>query len=528
MKKKYIIVFLLSFFVTATFALVTDHRWEDWYITYRASKNLAIGNGLTFTKGERVHSFTSPINTLLPAAFAYVFDSNPDEYAVWLYRFVNALVIGFCGVLLIRISSLLKLSEIAGYFLLALFLTNTLIIDNSINGMEAPYMILFLLILIENLFKHENSSKAGYIIAFTGLMYTRPDGFIYAGSLITGYFAFHTNFRDLSSQWPQVKKIFWAVSLSILLYAPWTVLTWIYYGSPIPHTIIAKGNIKTYDLLYILQNFLLFPYKVLTKQSSIVQLFTPAYAYFGGWHKMHIPGMVVSIISALIFFIPVFPRAARSLSSSIYLCDFYLTYISGQEGMPWYLPNIIIQVIIAAAITFHYLSLQFNSKMVSAAAMTFIAFNIAVISLGAYEMRIQQKVIEYGNRKKIGLWLKSHSKSEKSTVFMECLGYIGYFSQLKTYDYPGMSSPEVVKTIKELKGKNNYANIIDKLSPEWLVLRPEECIKVNADLPDLLLSKYILVKTFDVRQDIPKNWYLFGKEYLYFDALFYVYQRKKL
>ena len=53
------------------FALYTKNAWEDWYITYRASKNLALGHGLVFTPGERVHSFTSPIGTLIPALLAY-------------------------------------------------------------------------------------------------------------------------------------------------------------------------------------------------------------------------------------------------------------------------------------------------------------------------------------------------------------------------------------------------------------------------------------------------------------------------
>jgi hypothetical protein len=35
MKKQNLVIFL----AIAAFAWYTDHRWEDWYITYRASKN---------------------------------------------------------------------------------------------------------------------------------------------------------------------------------------------------------------------------------------------------------------------------------------------------------------------------------------------------------------------------------------------------------------------------------------------------------------------------------------------------------
>ncbi len=62
------IVFGLVFALALSWAVYSQQAWEDYYITYRASKNLAEGHGLTFTPGERVHSFTSPLGVLLPAA----------------------------------------------------------------------------------------------------------------------------------------------------------------------------------------------------------------------------------------------------------------------------------------------------------------------------------------------------------------------------------------------------------------------------------------------------------------------------
>jgi len=46
-------VFVLAFACAALFALFTRHAWEDYYITYRASKNLATGHGLVFNVGDR-------------------------------------------------------------------------------------------------------------------------------------------------------------------------------------------------------------------------------------------------------------------------------------------------------------------------------------------------------------------------------------------------------------------------------------------------------------------------------------------
>ena len=60
-------VFIAALLLALGYALATDRVWEDYYITWKSSKNLAEGNGLVFHPGERVHTFTSPLGVLLPA-----------------------------------------------------------------------------------------------------------------------------------------------------------------------------------------------------------------------------------------------------------------------------------------------------------------------------------------------------------------------------------------------------------------------------------------------------------------------------
>ena len=69
--------------VSLGFAAFTLHAWEDYFITFRASLNLATGNGLVFQPGERVHTFTSPLGTLLPALFAIGGGENAAVRALW-------------------------------------------------------------------------------------------------------------------------------------------------------------------------------------------------------------------------------------------------------------------------------------------------------------------------------------------------------------------------------------------------------------------------------------------------------------
>ena len=59
----------LTILVSLAYVAITNHVWEDFYITFKHSKNLVEGHGLVYNPGERVHGFTSVINTLLPALY---------------------------------------------------------------------------------------------------------------------------------------------------------------------------------------------------------------------------------------------------------------------------------------------------------------------------------------------------------------------------------------------------------------------------------------------------------------------------
>jgi hypothetical protein len=93
------VVLLGAFTAAILFATYTDLAWDDWYITFRASKNLALGHGLTFTVGERVYSYTSPLGTLIPALLSYLTGNSSDNLVLWLFRGLNALILGFAAVL---------------------------------------------------------------------------------------------------------------------------------------------------------------------------------------------------------------------------------------------------------------------------------------------------------------------------------------------------------------------------------------------------------------------------------------------
>jgi hypothetical protein len=140
-------------------------------------------------------------------------------------------------------------------------------------------------------------------------------------------------------------------------------------------------------------------------------------------------------------------------------------------------------------------------------------------------LRFKQDVIEWNHRRLIGLWLKEHAAPGES-VYLEPLGYIGYFSGCKMLDWPGLVSPEVVAARRKLPAPSGYAwrEVAELLKPSWIVARPGE-----ARLPGqwaFLSKNYELVKVFNVQDKIQMDVISeFGLTFV--DGAFAVYHRTK-
>jgi hypothetical protein len=107
---------------------------------------------------------------------------------------------------------------------------------------------------------------------------------------------------------------------------------------------------------------------------------------------------------------------------------------------------------------------------------------------------------------------------------LEPLGYIGYYSQLKMFDYPGLSSPEMVAA--RLKYGDNGIILVNALEPRWVVLRPGELYSNDPALNKWFTDHYALAKVFNAEKQISDVQFLPGRPYLRFDQTFLVLKRK--
>ena len=537
------LIFASVFAIALGFAVFTQHAWEDYYITYRASKNLATGHGLVFTPGERVHSFTSPFNTLIPAALSVMTGNHSDELVLWLFRLLSAALLAAAAILLFDIAQKNSLGPLPTALLLGMFALDSKIVDFSINGQEIAFMMFFLALALHALTVQSNWTVLELGLAGGGLMWTRPDGFVYLSALSVSFLLLNAGTPAGLSRSQLFKALLAAAAITTVLYLPWLLWAWHYYGSPIPHTVIAKGILKDPAKtrpLALIGYCLAFPFGMLVGRTSAGGTFLPPNALlFGGWPLAAVLfSKGLACICGLYWCVPSGRRQGRAVSLAFMLSHIYLSRIAAYAAA-WYLPTCtLLGVFVFAYVVQDGLDMASSlwgagdqrariwTRFVRAAAGIALAATLALLLCTAYQVRIAQQAIEEGMRKQIGLWLREHAASPADSVFLEPLGYIGYFSQLKMLDVPGLCAPEVVAAERKLKS-SSQAKLIPELRPDWLVLRANEAEQVRALAPRLLTDAYSPVKVFDVSSRLASYRWLPGRAYLRYDEKYLVFKRNK-
>jgi hypothetical protein len=514
------IVILIAVLVPLSFAAFTNHVWEDYYITLRSSRNLIEGHGLVFQPGERVHTFTSPLGVLVPALWLWVAGGN-DTVALWLFRITNMAVLVATAQLLRNTTKSMRLGRVGCVVLFGLVFFDPKLIDFSINGQETALLLFFTVFLWSELEREDGPRAIRLALAYAGLMWTRPDAFILAGAITIARLLWRD--REEAKTKRCWAKVWRGTLVGALMYAPWVIWAWSYYGSPIPNTIIAKAS-QTPALP--LAEFGLIPLRSIAGQTMVDYLFLPSNFLFGGWPRsLLVFAHGLTLLATFAWAVPGVPRAGRRASFAVFLGMFYLCAIL---VFAWYVPPwSFLAAMAVAVIADAGLSASERAKrgaissLLRIAALAVVAVQVVVLSATAWQMRIQQRTIEDNGRHAIGDWLRIHAE-KGDTIFMEPLGYIGYFSRLKTYDFPGLSSREVVAAIHG--GATRYADVVARLHPTWLVLRPVQNARQGFD-PAGKIPSYHQVRRWDAQPQLDAIRFLPGRRWLEYDATFVLYHR---
>ena len=202
------------------FGLFSQWAYDDPFITYRYAYNLAHGVGFVYNPGEYVLSTSTPLFTLLLSVFSF-FNVDLPRTAV----FIGCLSLAVGGLFIWDLSQSWgqPLVGLAGIWLYPTF---TLLLSTL--GSETPLYLAFCLGALACYARRRYHFTA--LLAALAVL-TRGDGALLAAVLAAHYLF-----------WVR-RPIPWrAVGLFLAILLPWVIFSWIYFGSPLPVTLMVKQH----------------------------------------------------------------------------------------------------------------------------------------------------------------------------------------------------------------------------------------------------------------------------------------------
>lgn len=226
----------LPYLVLAIFVLALVARLlpglrtiDDAYITFRYARNLLAGDGFVFNAGERVLGTTTPLFTLLLAmlgAFTGGVNANFPQIAA----IISAIADGITAVLLLKLGTRLS-SRWAGIAATLVWCISPYSVTFAIGGLETSVYVLLLIALFYSYLQRRYTLAAGLAAA---ALLTRPDALLFLAPLTLDRVFLASRRGDPK---PNLNEVF-------AFFAPllsWGVFAWLYFGSPIPQSLLAKS-----------------------------------------------------------------------------------------------------------------------------------------------------------------------------------------------------------------------------------------------------------------------------------------------
>lgn len=466
--------------VRIVFWAVTDRRFEDGLTTITHARNAADGMGLTHHQfGDVTHGFTSVLSVLVPLVGEYL-----------------SFIPGVDGFLVIRLASLVAfgatilaawvLAEHLGLGLWARVLVYGYLafdfnqIYYGMSGMETQMAVAILLWAIVAGLRHRPVA-AGVLYGFCLL--ARPDYVLFVGPAMLWWLL-----RDRRAA-ARVGALAGAVV------APWVAFATLYYGSPVPNTIRAKSLRHPIEWPDSLSPQALWDYAAVNvggREPWLWRWLSPFWEHvfvsdapvlqtIAAWFT---GALVVLAAGGAIGLWRRFPELRPAIAFTVIFVVYRLVALPTYYYAWYYAPLAALVLVFAAYAVQRLRTVSLHIPVVTGLAVTG-GFLIALPSLTLLERRYQHDV-EEKSREPLSLYLRDHVP-RGSVVTSESAGYVGYDSatNIKLWDYPGLTSEETVAIMEVLEPERNSINwLVHAALPDYAVWRPHELEGFEREFPE--------------------------------------------
>lgn len=442
-----LLLFLAAFLLRLYVFVNVGYSADDALITFRYARNLAAGNGFVYNTGQQVLGTTTPLFTLLIAAF-FKCGISPFMGAFLL----NALADLLTAFVLWRMFASLK--PPLGWIPAALFLFSPETLQWSLSGMETEFSIGCLFAAFW--FAARDSWKGAF---FAGALATliRIDGAAVLVALTAG----HVLRRGRLPAVP--------LAVAVLTVLPWSLFAFHYFGSPVPNSAAAKWALSGRHWLPAAATIL-----------------------FDGFLHLRSAGIVL-LIPAIAGTRELVRGKREWLPLVIWTWGYALSYALAAGPMhPWYYAPFYagyLPLVWAGCVALTpRVPLRSAAPVLGGIAICIVLY-LSYVRFDA--MRRDQEGVNTLNGG-VGRWLASNTPAG-SVVALKDIGFSGYYSQRTVLDLAGLVSPECVP----YRVHGDFLGPIRAFQPRYFAFSEGQLRNLDLEGSDLL---QLYKKATEIRQ----------------------------
>ena len=455
--------------------------FDDAFIIFRYVDNFWKGEGAVYNPGERVFGISSPLFALWLAALRGILPIlDLPELAAW----GNALLLTVFGILACFLSQRLGAGPLLAEAVAAALVLSEGILRVSIGGMEAP---LYLALMAGSLLALVERRDTLAVLAASLACLARPEGALLVGIALAAVFL------DRGRPRLAVLKVAIVGLTPIVL---WLVAATWYYGTPIPHSIVAKAR-PLYPLIpgtafqeiilrsghWALDGIQLLALS-LDGGGADVAIRRPIPIKILGW-----AGVVVLSLIFLKWLRPVQWRdGVRFIALPTYFLALTAGYaLSNPLLLLWYFPLIQAPVLILSLVPSPH-PLRGSLWRYAGGLVSVLLLTTAVVSFVAHILPSHWSLLRNGgdnaarklqmeSYEQAAQWVGDNSRPEETVAAPE-IGLLGYRLNRRILDSCGLVSPEAIPFIPTPESERGKEIVVLPLGflqatrPDFIVTLP--------------------------------------------------------
>ena len=455
----------VAFILRIAWKLYTHYTYEDAFITFRFARNLSNGLGFVYNPNEHVYGTTTPLFAIILGMWIKIFP-NLIVFGASMFGLLS----GLASIVLVwKLLNEFHISKTQSILAIGVLVLSDKFWAHDMGGMETALVICAMMASYFMLVRNR-STWAGL---FAGtLLWIRIDGVFWFCILVLVTWV-------ITRQFPRN-----FIVIATLVYLPWLVFATLYFGSPIPYTISAKW--VAYHTIGL--------QPVLIRIQTLLNWLTP----------LSLPTLSTNLISWIaaitILFSFIGTMAYRRQKWLMVLPVFCLEEIvrlvvMGETFEPRYFMPLFWALMILFGLgvrtVWGYLSGRFKLKPILGFSTIAVYICISLwFSLQKAQLGKDTQYFVYDSSlKQLGIWLEKNTPTS-STVFLEPLGYIGFYANRHMLDEVGLVSPQVVALKNE--GYSTFA-LITSLDPDYAILHCDDALRAS----NAFLARYSKVIDFN-------------------------------